>query len=219
MQTFEKNRQRARAAEDLHQCISRGSGVSRNLCWNHDNETCQANGDGTSSCICYVPLENGVVQYFGKQTVSWTAKIWKTDQKLNMWYLQRVKEAINSFSSGINSHKESCKRNNNGQSYRQIDAVILLKLIKEDNLCKTKKTLKHSLKGGAEAHGCVSKTKQWAQRTVQSLKNGVINDSVLPYKLHKVKSHILRMLILLFSFVAWCFGILPSSSSLFVQKW
>ena len=141
----------------------------------HDNETCQANGDGTGSCVCSVPLENGACpygSYFPAQHALYAKRaLFNTlesklsaglrssgqHQKLKMRYLQRVKEAVNSFSSGINSHKKSCKGKNNGESHRQIDAATLLDLIKEDNLCKIKKTLKHSLKGGAQAHGCGSK--------------------------------------------------------------
>jgi hypothetical protein len=140
----------------------------------HDNETCQANGDGTGSCVCNVPLENGACPYgsyfpaqyalYAKRALfntlesklSAATEISGQHQKLKMRYLKRIKQAVNSYSNSINSHKTNCKTKNNGESHRQIDAETLLDLIKEDNLCKMKKTLKRSLKGGAQAHGCGS---------------------------------------------------------------
>jgi len=140
----------------------------------HDNETCQANGDGTGSCVCSVPLENGACPYgsyypaqhalYAKRALfntleakmSTGARSSDKNQPLRTRYLQRVKDAINSFSSNIESHKKHCKNNHNGESHRQIEAATLLGLIKEDNLCKIKATLKNSLKGAAQVHGCGS---------------------------------------------------------------
>jgi len=140
----------------------------------HDNETCQANGDGTGYCVCSVPLENGACPYgsyypaqhalYAKRALFNTLEAVMTggarnsvkNQPLRTRYLQRVKEAVNSFSSNIVSHKKHCKNNHNGESHRHIDAATLLDLIKEDNFCKIKTTLKNSLKGAAQAHGCGS---------------------------------------------------------------
>jgi len=140
----------------------------------HDNETCQPNGDGTGTCVCSVPLENGACPYgsyfpaqhalYAKRALfntlegmmSTGARSSGRNQALKTRYIKRVKEAINSFSSNINSNKKHCNSKHNGESHRQIDASTLLDLVKEDNLCKIKKTLKHSLKGGVQAHGCGS---------------------------------------------------------------
>jgi hypothetical protein len=140
----------------------------------HDNETCQANGDGTGSCVCTVPLENGACPYgsyfpaqhalYAKRALFKTLEAKMTsaarssgkNQPLKARYLQRVKEAVDSFSANIASQKKHCAEKHNGQSHRQINAATLLNLIKEDNLCKIKQTLKASLKGAAQVHGCGS---------------------------------------------------------------
>jgi len=158
----------------------------------HDNETCQANGDGTGSCVCSVPLENGACPYgsyypaqhalYAKRALFNTLEAKMTsgarssvkNQPLRARYLQRVKDAVNSFSSNIVSHKKHCKNNHNGESHRQIDAATLLDLIKEDNLCKIKSTLKNSLKGAAQAHGCGSASEHKAVKRAEKTFNKLL---------------------------------------------
>jgi hypothetical protein len=81
--------------------------------------------------------------------------------------------AINSFSSNMSSNKKHCKGKHNEESHRQIDALTLLDLIKEDNLCKIKQTLKASLKGASQLHGCGSnrelKAVEKAEKTFDKL--------------------------------------------------
>ena len=157
----------------------------------HDNETCQANGDGTGSCVCTVPLENGACPYgsyfpaqhalYAKRALFNTleakmasgARSSGKKQLLRIKYLKRVKMAINSFSSNMSSNKKHCKGKHNEESHRQIDALTLLDLIKEDNLCKIKQTLKASLKGASQLHGCGSnrehKAVEKAEKTFDKL--------------------------------------------------